>query len=240
MKQGWYLNIFRHYGKKHGEDDLTRALLVSTRLIKESTLLMFFKELRARLDSREKRLLSKSVLKFDVLNDRFGFDWQDEIDRDLLGDFKSKIVLIISTQKNVIDFTTAKKLTKTRGELPGSRPDGWIYSAEHRSFCMLIESKIGSNPVDAEQIFLHGHHFFKLNASKLKTRIIHTTWDTVAAAFDALITNNRTTLQPFEQKVIESFLDYMLDHDYQKFAGISRPDANFEDLLRDYKNLTYV
>ncbi len=201
-----HLNLFYSYNQDNEliENNLTRAWIVTLRMLSAET----------------RNLFLQTVLKDHFLVAReelpsFGashFALQGNIDKHQARQFSQKYVLTIATQR---EFESG--LFQPGGG--DSIPDAWIYDDE-QGYCFLIESKVGGNPLNAEQVHRHAKIWFGIDnqtePGNFENQLISLAWlDILKIAKNPVIDIANSQ----EQLLLQEFASFLGFFGYRLFRG---------------------
>jgi len=204
-----HMNLFYSYNHDNEliENNLTRAFLV--------TLKHLSPPLRTRLI---RRILRVSTSDRGCGNPAESLDFgaaefalQGHVDRAAVAGARCKCLLSISSAP-VFETSSIPQ------EAYPSIPDGWIV-APHGEYCILIESKVGTNPLDAVQIAAHAREWLRVDDPGEITRVV--SWEQISAALaDECEDPRATSDSAHERAMLRELLDFLQFYGYRPFRGL--------------------
>ena len=153
------------------------------------------------------------------------FALQGNIDECIPLQVSTKILLTISTEplkdglaEEIIDSHLPQDVETER--FSRSRPDAWIYDSQ-RDYCILIEAKSGSYPLNISQLRAHSSDWFGVQLEDLANGQMYfsKTWIDVLEAFNyggKQLTSDNT----LETELLDQFCRFLSFFGYQLFRGI--------------------
>ena len=210
-----HLNLFYTYNQDNQliENNLTRAFIITTRFLSEPSRDILWNSLIAeRVGST---LIGNSLKSISLENAEFAL--QDNMDRDISRSSLNKFIVSISSYRyEVPDDIQVTIYT--------SKPDGWIYD-QSGTYCFLVESKIGDNPISNPQIISHALKWLEIPQTKLTEHLISLTWNDVVGGVQNLLISTISSESPGlsyqERSLLNDFKDYMKLYGYGKYSGLS-------------------
>jgi len=215
------MNLFHCYGARdaHGkekdtlcEDNLTRAFIHTLRLLAGRTRNTFLRCLFQK---------SRHLSRLDYTD--AAFNLQGYMNKDQLVGMRTQVIVTISSHSGV-------PKAKSQRKQGSSTPDAWIYNAD-KDYCILIEDKVGSNPVDTSQIRDHARWFGSSDdesAAQEKRAIpVSLTWNNVLEAIRSTRTvpagqkedgeGGTSVLSRQEELILDDFAEYIGFYGYWLF-----------------------
>lgn len=102
-----------------------------------------------------------------------------------------------------------------------SVPDAWIY--ESGQYCFLIEAKVGTYPLNDDQLRAHGSHWLGIDEPLLDEHLISLTWYQVLRVLHSVPGEIGGELNLQEAWVIESLIECLGYFGYRRFLGFDFP-----------------
>jgi hypothetical protein len=228
-----HLNLFFSYNHDTDliENNLTRAWIVTMQLLscelRERLLQMLLgEELRKRGAGLSRREPSFAATEFAL---------QSHMDRRFSWCCSDKYIVAIASERKGNNDNPAESDPAERRNAPGVRgsgsiPDAWIFDRA-ASFCLLVEAKVSTNPLDDGQIAAHGANWFGLSKQELGAHLIPVSWDDLANVIDGILSDiagaHLGALTP-EKSMLTHLGEYLTFFDYRAFRGLplnAMPDA---------------
>ncbi|MBI5651498.1 MAG: hypothetical protein HZC40_13810 [Chloroflexi bacterium] len=211
-----HLNLFFSYNRDNEfiENNLTRAFIVCLSILSGQTRNYFFRSKRlAKANDPLNKTKGIGDLDFTAVQ----FALQGNIDPQLSKNSAKQILLTITSDLTIDSEADTVLNDEVSGE---SIPDGWIYDDSH-VFCILIESKIGTNSLDRDQIKRHVTKWFGSTLQNLQSTgsWYSTTWIDILGILDELLKNHLCS-NPIEEKLIHNLMDFIGFYGYHMFDGI--------------------
>jgi hypothetical protein len=210
-----HLNLFFSYDQGHYkrpkekererlkqlEDNITRSLIVILKNIDSNT----SKKVITKLLGLEK--IKSTEISYDLQNTKY------ETYK------KEKYLLIIQKEKSEISINSITRHNPENTTSNGNRPDGWIIGDKE---VVLIESKVGSNEAQIDQIFRHitGNNGFGLNKDQINCsniKILSLTWQKIA--------------EIFTEQDIRKGKDKLLINEFLKYLSMAGQTLDFNYIL---------
>jgi hypothetical protein len=212
------MNLFYSYNESNQliENNLTRAWIVSLKLLSGMVRNHLLKALLARPLGVE-RLPDFSQARFAL---------QAHMSKEISRQSAQRFILAIATERfeedqeepdEAVDTGSASTMQPSGG---GSIPDGWIY--EEKNYVYLVESKIGTNPLGAPQLFGEARDWFGFDEQEARGHILALTWYDVMAAIERTIQGARSgklLLNGQEHLILNEFGTYLGFFGYRLFRG---------------------
>ncbi|MDQ3507021.1 MAG: hypothetical protein M3494_03250 [Actinomycetota bacterium] len=217
-----HLNLFYTYNRDSEliENNLTRAFIVFLSIVSGGT--------RHRILSNlvgESSMLSDgsaSIESLDFTNADFAL--QSNIDRHISRNSARKMLLTISTEP--LDISSGMTANESMsGDDFRSVPDAWIYDVT-RDYCVLIEVKAGSYPLDVGQLQAHAIHWLDTNLQSLDSHnaLYSVTWAEVLRVLKEIL-NEHPNLNPSEKTLVSHMEEFIGFYGYRLFDGFDFSDA---------------
>lgn len=213
-----HLNLFYSYNRDNDliENNLTRAFIVTLGLLQPA--------MRSLVITR---ILSTAHIvdhvKLPDLNiDCTGmvFALQNHIDRDLAIAARRKFILTLSESSLMVAPNPDRQEA-------ASVPDGWLYSSDG-DYCVLIEAKVGRNPLDRNQVVSHAAEWFGLRSEEeVRSAILMSSWELVCEALVEGIENTGSIgATTIEIDLLSELLGYLRLFGYRSFRGFRLSSIN--------------
>lgn len=218
-----HLNLFYTYNRDTElvENNLTRAFIVFLSVVSGEARHKILSALLKRSHKTTREPVNVEDL--DFTDARFAL--QSNIDRDLPKNSVRKLLLTVATEPLDISSgiaATAMKLTDEAEDDVGSAsvPDAWIYD-NGQAYCILIEAKVGSYPLNIGQLQSHAKDWFGSSLENLNSRnsLCSITWvDVLETLRDAL--NDHSYIDPSEGTLLSHMMEFISFYGYRLFEGI--------------------
>ncbi len=219
-----HLNLFYTYNRDNEliENNLTRAFIVLLSIVPGQTRHRLLSTLLER--SRKGGNTAVGIAGLEFTN--VGLALQSNIDRSIPLNSHRKLLLTISTEPLVFasDAIGPKIEAEDKSENTSrftSIPDAWIYDSD-RSYCVLIEAKVGTYPLDIAQLQAHARDWFGSSLQDLDSRnsLYSVTWiDVLMVLRNAL--NDRSYSDPAEAKLLFQLVEFLGYYGYRLFDGFN-------------------
>lgn len=217
-----HLNLFYTYNRDTEliENNLTRAFIVFLSVVSG--------EARHRILST---LLKRSRKPIDDLVDVEDLDFTDacfalqsNIDLYFPKSSARKLLLTISTEPLDTASSTAVPAMESTDESenyssPTSVPDAWVYDNDP-AYCILIEAKVGSYPLNIGQLKAHARDWFGSSLQSLDAHnsLCSITWvDVLETLRDAL--KGDSYVNSSEEALLSHMMSFISYYGYQLFEG---------------------
>lgn len=208
----WHLNLFYSYNQDNEliENNLTRAFIVTLRLLSPIT--------KHRLLHT---LLKKSLCRFGEAELSFHsakLALQSHIDLHRILRMPKRYLLTLTSDRIVLAEEEGQQDWSTK--IYSSIPDGWIYDYQ-AGWCILIEAKVGANPLNEQQLISHAVKWLSINSSMLSSHLISLNWRDVISAIqqiESVIEINEINQQ--ERMLLSEFMEFLGYYGYRKFEGL--------------------
>ncbi len=217
-----HLNLFYTYNRDSElvENNLTRAFVVSLSIVPGETRHNILSSLLEK--SRRTGRDPANADKLNFTHARFAL--QSHVDRYLPKNAGTKLLLTISTEPldaapglALTDEASADEIGNGGGST--SVPDAWVYS-NTRAYCILIEAKVGSYPLDGGQLRSHANDWFGLSLETLSSNgsLCSVTWvDVLESLREAL--SDRSSSGPSEKALLSHLMEFLGYYGYRLFEG---------------------
>lgn len=202
-----HLNLFYSYNRDIEliENNLTRALIVTLRLLSGETRNKLLRE----LFDIPIRNLGGITPPFSSAS----FTLQGYFDTSLLEQIKQKWVVTIATERELQESLDPS--IQWDGVSGDSIPDAWIYDPDE-GYCFLIEAKIGSNPLDARQVLSHAKGWLGIPKKHLSKNLIPLTWPDILRAIESV---DPERISSSETKILGELTQFLGYYGYDLFEG---------------------
>lgn len=215
-----HLNLFYSYNHDNEliENNITRALILLIDLVSEEM---------------KNAILSK-ILNRSRNSKSNGFDFskakvalQDQINPEITLESTNKIMLTISSFPDI---------SKEGENQASSKPDAWFWDPRE-SYCILIEIKIGNNPLDYKQLKRHARKWFDIRNQDYdewsRTNVISISWNELLSILMDVEIIQKSPINEFDTKIMNHFVEFLSFFGYRFFK-----DFNFGNLfLSNFKLL---
>lgn len=223
-----HLNLFYTYNRDTEliENNLTRAFVVFLSLLSGDAR----HRILSTLLKGSRKITDDDANVEDLRFEDARFALQSNIERRLPRNAANKVLLTVSTEP--LDTVARATMTDagiageggSRGS-PRSVPDAWVYD-EDQDYCILVEVKVGSYPLDIGQLKAHAHDWFGLNLQVNRSlrglgsrnSLRSTTWvDVLKTLRDA--SNDHTRIGPSEGGLLSHITEFIGYYRYRIFDG---------------------
>jgi hypothetical protein len=217
-----HLNLFYTYNRDNEliENNLTRAFIVFLSIVSGETRHMILSSLLKRSRKTIDTPADAEGLQFK--NARFAL--QSNINRHFPKNSDTKVLLTLSTEHLDISSSTAGADSNATGKSEDdsdypSVPDAWIYD-DSRSYCILIEAKVGSYPLEIAQLEAHARGWLGSSLQKLKSSnaLFSITWIDVLQTLREVL-NDRSSIDHAEGSLLSHMMEFIGYFDYRIFEG---------------------
>lgn len=228
-----HLNLFYSYnqGNELIENNLTRAFIVTLKLLSQSTSQLLFKRML-------KSIWSDKDFSF-VQNMDYALQGNVPIQRGEIKRIPRKF-LIALTGNNIIKGLDK---FKTEGTVENFKichgiPDAWIFEkSKTPEFCFLIECKTIEDTLTAEQIISYAKLFYGMNEfNEIERNLIQITWYDVLETCESLIKENSIKNKQ-EERLIKNLMEFLGFYGVGLFKGF---DFSAIPELPGYDLSTYI
>lgn len=229
------LNLFVSYNHDYIEDNLTRALIVTLRLLNDKTKHSLLKDIFSRVEFHEKsnvmQLFDEKLISID-----FALQGNIELDKNKLRSFLHKYLITITGNNEFaeveeyldlephVEETLKKK--KPPEDAPqkqllkklcsDSRPDAWIYDV-NEEFVFLIESKTADAVLYYSQVIAHAFNWLGLTSiSEMISRTIKIRWSDIINSIDSILAKQ---VSKTDEKLMNELLEYLEYNGFRSFKG---------------------
>ncbi len=230
-----HLNLFYTYNRDNEliENNLTRAFIVFLSTVSGE---VRHKILSTLLERSDKTIgMSADAGGLDFKDARFAL--QSNINPYLSQNAGRKVLLTVSTEPLDVSSRTVGADTNSTGEseddstFPSvftSRPDAWIYD-ENGAYCILIEAKVGSYPLEIAQLQAHAEGWLRSSLQQLKSEnsLFSITWiDVLRTLRDVL--NDHAPIDRSEARLLSHMMEFIGYYNYPMwddfdFSALSAP-----------------
>ncbi len=221
-----HLNLFYTYNRDEEriENNLTRAFIVFLSVISGPSRQAILSNLLAKAHRPLNKTMGVGDLDFTVAQ----FALQSRIDSHIPQSAERKILLTVSSEplgKSVSISGTDAPITgeMNNGGNSSSVPDGWIYD-KSQVLCVLVEAKVGSNPLHIGQLQAHALHWFGSTLEDLiaADSLSSVTWiDLLQTLKDLRETLNERSYAEFcEEQLISHLMEFVNYYGYHLFDGL--------------------
>lgn len=222
-----HLNLFYTYNRDSEliENNLTRAFIVFLSIVSGEVRHKILSTLLEQLHKTLNNLVTVEDLNFTDAR----FALQSNIDRYLSKNSDRKLLLTISTEpldiassRNGTDIESADESEKNSGF--SSVPDAWIYD-EPQGYCILVEAKVGSYPLNVGQLQAHARDWFDSDLQRLNSRnsLCSVTWvDVLETLRNAL--NEHSYIDASEETLLSHMTEFIGYYGYRLFDGFTFSD----------------
>lgn len=226
-----HLNLFYTYNRDNEliENNLTRAFIVFLSTVSGEVRHKILSTLLERSD--ETIGMSADAEGLDFKDSRFAL--QSNIDLRLSQNADRKALLTISTEPLDIPSSTLVADPDATGEseddcdfpsVSTSRPDAWIYD-EKGAYCILIEAKVGSYPLEIAQLQAHAGGWLNSCLQRLKSNnsLFSITWfDVLRTLRDVL--NDQSPLDRSEERLLSHMMEFIGYYGYPMWDDFAFSD----------------
>lgn len=104
-----------------------------------------------------------------------------------------------------------------------SIPDAWVLGPEN-AYCILIEAKVGDNPLNDAQVNAHAEGWLGLhNSTEREEAKRSASWELVCDTLADLVeVPDSTDASSLEKELISELLEYLRFFGYRSFGGLAR------------------
>jgi len=220
-----HLNLFYSYNRDSEliENNLTRALIVTLRMIEPATCDAILRGVF------EEPLRNLGYECPSFINSEFAL--QSNFDRERAATAPHRFVVALASDFiEAIDQESEAVMGLARNT--GSVPDAWI-AVEQGEHCFLVEAKIGGNPLNDAQLVAHARSWMRIEDHELPRRLISVTWSQVLSVIHDFIGGSESQLSRVNRQeisILTSLFDFIEYAGYRLFLGIDfaklRPRVN--------------
>ena len=229
-----HLNLFYSYNRDNEliENNLTRALIVSLSFISNQTRDRLLNELLCKPLSR---LGIDPIPSFHDVN----FALQGNMDKQIIWNCENRYVVIIATDR-VLDINELnsqdEQVEFATEAYERSIPDGWIYNSS-LGYCFLLEVKVGTYPVNPDQIYSHAIGWLKIPRDEVQNHAISLTWYDMLEAIEQVEGDAANQL---EKSILINLKQFIGFFDYRLFQGFEFRDLHFPPEYYLLPELSYL
>jgi len=230
-----HLNLFVGYNHDYIEDNLTRALIVTLRLLNDKTKRSLLKDIFSRLAYPEKSNVMQ-LFDNDLTSIDFALQGNIELDKSKLCSFRNKYLITITSNnefaevEDYLDLEAYAEETLIKKKPPedapqkqllkklssDSRPDAWIYN-ENEEFVFLIESKTVDAVLYYSQVIAHAFNWLGLTSiSEMISRTIKIRWSDIINSIDSILAKH---VSKTDEKLMNELLKYLVYNGFRSFKG---------------------
>ncbi len=222
-----HLNLFYTYNRDTEliENNLTRAFVVLLSVVSGQTRQKILSTLLKR--SRKSGNVAADVEDLEFTNACFAL--QSNINQSIPQNSRRKLLLTISTEPLVLASGAVGQDAETenkdgRGSM--SIPDAWIYDSGG-SYCVLIEAKVGSYPLDIGQLKAHERGWFGSDLQDLDScnSLCSVTWIDVLMVLREVL-NDRSYGDPSDATLVSHLAEFLGFYGYRLFDGFDLNDLH--------------
>lgn len=219
-----HLNLFYTYNRDSEliENNLTRAFIVFLSIVSDEAR---HKILSALLEQPHKTInYFASVEDLDFTDAHFAL--QSNIDRHLPKRSNRQLLLTIATEPLNIASTLDITDVESDGESVNnsgfsSVPDAWIYD-DTKGYCILVEAKVGTYPLDIGQLQAHARDWFGSDLQELNSRnsLCSATWIDVLKIL-RIVWEERSYTDSSEGMLFSHMAEFIGYYGYRLFDGFN-------------------
>lgn len=206
-----HLNLFYSYnqGNELIENNLTRAFIVTLKLLtpitKHKLLHTLFSNLLPQAQSGKYSYYDAKVA------------LQSHIDINKVRQMPERFLLTLASDRIILEEEEGQ--IDWSSKIYFSIPDGWIFDYQ-AGWVVLIESKVGINPLNEQQLVSHADKWLGIKSSHLAKHLISANWRDVITAIQQIVTDvDADNLNQQERMLLSEFLDFLGYYGYRKFIG---------------------
>lgn len=224
-----HLNLFYTYNRDSEliENNLTRAFVVFLSIVSSEAR----NNILSTLFERSHKTINNTADAGGLVFSNASFALQSNIDRYLTKRSGRQLLLTISTEP--LDITSSVAESDARSANEGengsdftSVPDAWIYD-ETRNYCILIEAKVGSYPLNVGQLQAHARDWFGSDLQRLNSRnsLYSITWiDVLVTLRDAI--RDHSYVYHSEVTLLSHMMEFIGFYGYRLFKGFDFSGLN--------------
>ena len=142
---------------------------------------------------------------------------QDNMDKKFSRRARTRVVLAIASYR--YEYPLVKMDLSSDPYL--SKPDAWIFDPVG-SYCLLIEAKVGSNPLNERQLVSHANDWFNIKPRDLGSYLFPLDWCDVVEVVRKLQDQDigSDPVSEIELKVLKEFEQYLEFFGYHLYQGL--------------------
>jgi hypothetical protein len=213
-----HLNLFYTYNRDTEliENNLTRSFIVTLSLLPPELTSLAVRSilLNSTREPEQKRAIEGLELQ------SADFFLQSHVDIEDIQSVSNKFVLGISGGNSLYEL-------EVTGEDYGSIPDAWILDLDN-NYCVLVEAKIGSNPLDNAQITSHMKQWLGITKkTEMLFAMLNTSWNEIAETIGSMVFENENVITgSIEASILHHFLEFLGMYGYKHFNGFLFSDLD--------------
>ncbi len=215
-----HLNLFYTYNRDTEliENNLTRAFVVLLSVVSGEARQKILSTLLGRY--RKISNVAADVEDLEFADARFAL--QSNINQSVPKNSRRKLLLTISTEPLVLASGAVGREAEAEnkdGRGSVSIPDAWIYGSGG-SYCVLIEAKVGTYPLDIDQLQAHARGWFGSDLQDLDSRnsLCSVTWIDVVMVLREVL-NDRSHGGPSDTSLVSHLAEFLGFYGYRLFDG---------------------
>jgi len=217
-----HLNLFYTYNRDSEliENNLTRAFIVLVSILTDDLRERFLSNLLERAGQAKEDISGNG---WDFSGAQFAL--QSNIKRRIPREAKTQVLLTIGSEhltvESILEGDSPTGLMQQQSDSEyTSIPDAWITGPDN-DYCILIEAKTGTYPLDIDQLEAHARDWFGVSLTALlqSNALLSLTWMDVLEALNYLLTQ-AAGIESSEQALIRHFIEFLKYYGYYHFDGI--------------------
>lgn len=223
----YHLNLFYSYNQDNEliENNLTRAFVVSLKLLSPDTRHALLHALLYQPLCQ----LGGSEISFHGAE----LALQSHVNQPKIRQIPDRYLLALTSDRIVMAEEDGVKDRVT--EIYGSIPDGWLYDFQ-AGWCFLIESKVGANPINEQQLVSHAVTWLGIPASQLERHLISLDWrDVLSAIHQVESLAGEHAFNQQERMLLSELKVFLGYYGYRKFVGVVWRGLHIPPQFRLYK-----
>lgn len=198
-----HLNLFYSYNRDNEliENNLTRSLIVTLRMLSPQTCTLFLQTLLEPFFCETGQQLP------NLQTPQFAL--QSNVKKEFIKKIRHNYVLTIATDK------VLEKHPDQAAVYEDSIPDAWIYDPG-QEYCFLVEAKVGLYPLGRKQVASHAGGWLGISTNDLENHLLAITWIdvlNVIQEIDAHVMNMQ------ESSLLQEFTQFLGYFGYRLFSG---------------------
>jgi len=207
-----HLNLFYSYNRDNQliENNLTRAFIVTLRLLSPHA-----------KDALLQALLHEPLQKLGATKISYHgiqLALQANMDRDQSLQMRYRYLLGLTSDRELM--AEEEGIENQVQDTYASIPDGWIFDPQ-AGVCILIEAKVGSNPLNEQQVHSHADKWLGIEAAELPNHYLSITWVDVISAIEQVLKGpDQILLNTQEVLLLEELREFIGYYGYRIFQGI--------------------